>query len=789
MTATSSSDAARVPAGGRPWTDRARPVGERVELLLAAMTLPEKLAQLGSFWPRDQRDQAEEFGDTAPLEHEVSSGRTDFEEAARDGLGHITRAFGSTPVTPAVGLEGMRRMQRFLVERTRLGVPAIVHEESLTGFTTLGATVYPAPPAWGATFSPDLVRRMAAAIGADLHRVGVHQSLSPLVDVVRDYRWGRVEECIGEDPYLVGMLGSAYVQGLEQEGVVATLKHYAGYSASRAGRNHAPVPIGRRELNDVILPPFEMAVRVGGTRSVMNSYSDVDGEPAATSRYLLTDLLRDRWGFEGTVVSDYWAITFVHTMHKVAQDLAHAGAASLRAGIDVELPEAQAYAAMARLIESGELDEGVVDRAARRVLRQKAELGLLDEGWAPTDVDGAAVDLDSPGNRAIARELAERSVVLLANPSGVLPIAPSTGTLALVGPTAGEVRTLFGCYSFPNHVLSRFGETDLGLPVTSIADAIVAELPGVRVRRATGAQIMSDDVTGIPEAVALAREADVAVVTVGDLAGIFGFGTSGEGCDAPDLRLPGSQHALVEAVLGTGTPTVLVIVSGRPYALGAYADRAAAIVQAFLPGVEGAGALAGVLSGRVNPSGHLPLGIPRGPGGQPGTYLAPILGRFSRGVTTQDPSPLFPFGHGESYTAFAYDDLTLSAARIPADGTVEIAMTVRNTGGRAGEDVVQLYLSDDYAQVTRPERWLAGFARVALEPGATARVRFTVHADVTSFTGVDHVRIVEPGTFTVAVGHSSEDLPLASSFAITGDVRPVGDRRVLTVPVAVEPVA
>ncbi len=787
MSATSSSDAARVPAEGRPWTDPARPVGERVELLLAAMTLEEKLAQLGSFWPRDRRDQADDFGDTAPLEHEVSGARTDFEAAARHGLGHVTRAFGSTPVTPTAGLEGMRRMQRFLVERTRLGVPAIVHEESLTGFTTLGATVYPVPPAWGATFSPDLVRRMAAAIGADLRRVGAHQSLSPLLDVVRDYRWGRVEECIGEDPYLVGTLGSAYVQGLEQEGVVATLKHYAGYSASRAGRNHAPVPIGRRELNDVILPPFEMAVREGGTRSVMNSYSDVDGEPAATSRYLLTEVLRDRWGFQGTVVSDYWAITFVHTMHKVAQDLAHAGAAALRAGIDVELPETQAYAAVASLVESGELGVDVVDTAVRRVLRQKVELGLLDEGWEPTDVDGATVDLDPPGNRAIARELAEQSVVLLANRSGVLPLAPS-GTVALVGPTAGEVRTLFGCYSFPNHVLSRFGETDLGLPVTSLADAIVAELPGVRVRQAAGAQIMSDDITGIPEAVALARAADVAVVTVGDISGIFGFGTSGEGCDAPDLRLPGSQHALVEAVLGTGTPTVLVVVSGRPYALGAYAERAAAIVQAFLPGVEGAGAVAGVLSGRVNPSGHLPLGIPRGPGGQPGTYLAPILGRFSRGVTTQDPSPLFPFGHGESYTTFAYDDLTLDAARIPADGTLQVAVTVRNAGARAGQDVVQLYLSDDYAQVTRPERWLAGVARVSLEPGAAARVRFTLHADVTSFTGVDHVRIVEPGTFTVAVGHSSEELPLTSSFAITGDVRPVGDRRVLSVPVAVEPI-
>jgi beta-glucosidase-like glycosyl hydrolase len=328
----------------RPWRDTSLPAEKRAELLLQAMTLEEKVAQLGSRWigndMADAEVPVEESLNVAPLQDVFAdSGALSLAEASRHGLGHLTRVWGSVPLTVEEGLAELVRQHKTVLEGSRLGVPALVHEECLTGFTTYGATVYPAAIAWGATFDPDLVERMAAAIGRDMRAVGVHQGLSPVLDVVRDYRWGRVEETMGEDPYLVAMLGAAYVRGLENAGIIATLKHFAGYSASRAARNHGPVSMGRRELMDMILPTFETAISLGGARSVMNSYSDVDGVPAVADSWLLTDLLRDEWGFTGTVVSDYWAVPFLATMHLVAADTDEAGAQALAAGIDVELPD------------------------------------------------------------------------------------------------------------------------------------------------------------------------------------------------------------------------------------------------------------------------------------------------------------------------------------------------------------------------------------------------------------------------------------------------------------------
>jgi len=759
------------------WHDSALPLADRVEALLAAMTLEEKLAQLGGFWPQASDDDGGD-GEVAPMEDAMKGGPKTLEEASVHGLGHITRAFGTEPVEAAAGAAALERMQRGIVDRTRLGIPAIAHEECLTGFTTLGATVYPTSLAWAATFDPGLIERMAGRIGADMRAVGVHQGLSPVLDVARDYRWGRVEETMGEDPYLVGTLGSAYVRGLEGAGIVATLKHFAGYSASRGARNHAPVPMGPREFADVILPPFEMAVRLGGARSVMNSYSDVDGVPAGADRELLTGLLREQWGFTGTVVSDYWAVAFLDIMHRVSPDRATSGAIALEAGIDVELPAADAYTRVLDKVASGELDQAVVDTAVRRVLLQKAELGLLDAEPALAAPNGE-VDLDSSGNRAVAAEIAEKSIVLLDN-DGVLPLAPGSRDIALIGPTADDARTFLGCYSFPNHVLSRYEEQGTGIEISSLLEAVREEFPAASIAYEQGVPVREIDRGGIEAAVAAAAAAEVCVLAVGDLASLFGRGTSGEGCDAADLSLPGAQAELVEAVLATGTPTVLVVVSGRPYALGDFADRCAAVVQAFLPGEEGGAAIAGVLSGRINPSGHLPVGVPRIAGGGPGTYLAPPLGQYSEGVSNIDPRPLYPFGHGRSYTAFEYADLRLSEQAVGVDGELLVSVCVTNTGERRGGDVVQLYLSDEVAQVTRPVRELVGYTRLELDAGETKRVTFRLHADRTSFTGRGGERVVEPGSFTVAVGHSSADLPLSERFRITGETRKIEGERVMT---------
>ncbi|NUS00454.1 MAG: glycosyl hydrolase, partial [Kribbellaceae bacterium] len=722
----------------------------------------------------------------APMEDVFSTGGSvSLEDASRHGLGHLTRVWGSYPQTVDQGVAEVIRQHEVVLKGSRLGVPALVHEECLTGFTTYGATVYPASIAWGATFDPELVERMAAAIGRDMAAAGVHQGLSPVLDVVRDYRWGRVEETMGEDPYLVGILGSAYVRGLQSAGVIATLKHFAGYSASRAGRNHGPVSMGRRELLDIILPTFETAIATAGAGSVMSSYADVDGLPASADPWLFTGVLRDDWGFDGTVVSDYWAVPFLSSMHRVAADDAAAGALALTAGTDVELPDTIGYAGLAEKVRSGEISEDLIDRAARRILQQKAELGLLDSDWTPqASVSSETIDLDSAQNRAIGAELAEKSIVLL-DAGSVLPFTNRT-KIAVVGPCADDARTLMGCYAFPNHVLPRYPERGLGVTINTPLDALRNELSGVEVSYAKGCDVMGDDRSGFEQAVAVAQDCELTVAFVGDLSGLFGHGTSGEGCDAEDLRLPGVQGQLVDALLDTGKPVVLVVVSGRPYALGEYADRLAGLVQAFLPGQEGAAAIAGVLSGRIVPSGKLPVQIPRHVGGQPGTYLQPALGSVeSAGISGLETRPLYPFGYGASYTSFSVGDLRLSADEIGSDGEFAATVKVTNTGGRAGDEVVQLYLRDVVAQVARPLKLLTGFARVSLEPGQTADVTFRVHADRTAYTGPDLRRIVEPGEFEVMVGTSALDLPCRAMLRMTGDVRVVGHDRVLTTPVSI----
>jgi beta-glucosidase-like glycosyl hydrolase len=791
------------------WQDPTLPTADRVELLLEQMTLEEKVAQLGSRWiggglPGAEADSGQvptADGDAnhtvAPMQDVFAAGRTlSLEEASRHGLGHLTRVFGSAPVTAVEGAAELVRQQRVVLDASRLRIPALVHEECLTGFTTFGATVYPAAIAWGATFDPDLVERMAAAIGRDMAAVGVHQGLSPVLDVVRDYRWGRVEETMGEDPYLVSLLGAAYVRGLQSAGVIATLKHFAGYSAARAGRNHGPVPMGRRELMDVILPPFETAVALAGAGSVMNSYSDVDGVPAAADDWLLTDLLREEWRFAGTVVSDYWAVPFIATMHRIAADTDEAGAQALAAGIDVELPDTIGFGpGLVERVRRGELPETLVDRAARRLLTQKVQLGLLDADWTPegSAAGAAAVDLDSPGNRTLAREMAERSVVLL-EAGLALPLLgdgrPALRRVAVIGPCAADPHVLMGCYAFPNHVLPRHPGLGLGLEVQTVVDALRAELPGVDIVHQQGCPVQGEDRSGFGAALAAARETDLCVAVVGDLAGLFGHGSSGEGCDAEDVRLPGVQAELLDELLQIGTPVVVVVVSGRPYALGGVHGRAAGLVQAFMPGEAGGTAIAGVLSGRIQPSGKLPVQIPKRPGGQPGTYLQPPLGSpESAGISTLDATPLYPFGYGGSYTTFEVDALRISDAEVPTDGAFTVSVRVRNTGPREGDEVVQLYLHDVVAQVARPVKQLAGFARVGLAPGEGIDVTFRVYADRAAYTNREFEQIVEPGDIEVMVGTSAADLPCRGRVRLTGSLRVVGHDRQRITPVELSPVA
>jgi beta-glucosidase-like glycosyl hydrolase len=782
------------------WRDPQLPVAERVTDLLGRMTMEEKAGQLAGFWAMP----AEPGEPVAPKEDDIGEPAPALDEIAKYGLGQLTRVFGTEPVAPSAGVRRLLELQTLVARANRFGIPAIAHEECLTGFMTWKATVFPAPLAWGASFDPDLIEEMAGSIGASMRRVGVHQGLAPVLDVVRDYRWGRNEECIGEDPYLVATIGSRYVRGLERSGIVATLKHFAGYSASRAGRNMASTAVGSREFADVIVEPFVVALREGGARSVMHSYTDIDGVPAAANERLLSDLLREELGFGGLVVADYFGISFLQSLHRVAGSRAEAAALALRAGVDVELPTVRCYGEpLLDLVRDGRLPEELLDRSAARVLTLKAELGLLDEDWEAklTELTAAAGDLDTldpPEHRRLAGRLAEESIVLVAN-DGVLPLRGAAArSVALTGPLADQSHAMLGCYAFPAHVGVQHPGLPVGVEIRVLADALRAELPDAQVTVAAGYGVEVADDADIVCSVAAAKDAEVCVLTLGDWSGLFGRGTSGEGCDAETLDLPGRQAELATAVLDTGTPTVIVLLSGRPYALGGIADRAAAVIQAFYPGEEGAAAIAGVLSGRTEPSGRLPVSLPRHGGGQPGTYLRSRIDDSSQ-WSTLDSTPQYPFGHGLTWTRFDYTDLSVDAGSVSADdtvstegtvstdGAVRVAGTVRNVGDRAGTEVVQLYLSDPVASVVRPVRWLAGWARVRLAPGEAARVEFTVHADRTSFTGRELRRIVEPGLIEVAIGRSSGDLPLTGSFVLEGPTRVLGPDRVLAVPVDVVP--
>ncbi|MER7488811.1 glycoside hydrolase family 3 C-terminal domain-containing protein, partial [Streptomyces sp. NPDC126497] len=561
----------------------------------------------------------------------------------------------------------------------------------------------------------------------------------------------------------------------------------------------APTSVGPRERADVLLPPFEMAVREGGARSVMNAYTDTDGIPSAADEDLLTGLLRDTWGFEGTVVADYFAIAFLKTLHGVAGDFADAAGTALRAGIDVELPNVKTYGApLTEAVADGRIPEDLVDRAVRRVLTQKVVLGLLDPDWdpVPAALDGAdpvdpaalrgRIDLDGPDNRDLARTLAEEAVVLLSN-DGTLPLARPR-RIALVGPNAAEATAVLGCYSFPQHIGVRHPGTPLGIELPTLHETLAAEFPDAEITYARGTGVDDGDLSGLDEAARVAREADVALVVLGDRAGLFGQGTSGEGCDVGTLALPGAQQRLLDTLLDLDTPVVTVLLAGRPYTLGRAVEESAAIVQSFFPGEEGTHAIAGVLSGRVNPSGRLPVGIPRAPGSQPGTYLGARLAHAS-GVSTVDPTPAFAFGHGLSYTRFDWTDLAVEVQETPTDGEFALSLTVRNTGGRPGTEVVQLYLHDPVASVVQPVQRLVGYTRVELEPGEARRLSVAVPADLASFTGRDGRRVVEPGELEVRLAASSADPRLTARVALTGAERHVDHTRRLHATIVQKPVA
>ena len=755
-------------------------VEQRVDGLLFEMTVDEKLAQITGIWVTDLIDRERQI-----IPHKLT-------QRLGHGIGHLTRVGASSLLPPVESAKLANALQRYLIEQTRLSIPAIVHEESCAGYMARGATTFPQAMAMAAAWEPELVEQITRIIRRQMRAVGAHHALAPVLDVVRDPRWGRVEETFGEDPFLISAIGAAYIRGLQGESwdgrVIATAKHFAAYGISEGGMNWAPVHVAERELREMFLTPFLAAVTSVGIESVMPAYHELDGVPCHADKRLLVDILRGEMGFEGTVVSDYFAINMLRDYHHIAADKGVAARLALEAGVDVELPNQDCYGdPLKAALEAGDIEIGLVDACVKRVLRQKVLLGLFESPY----VDEARVleIYDDAAAVALSREAAGKAIVLLKN-DGILPLSGAHKTIAVIGPAAHSIRSLQGDYHYPSHLEGMF-DPDQSLeapnpaqpnvkidwtphfpPSVTALDGIRASLGEVaEIVYAKGCDIDSADSAGFAEAVTLAKGADVAILIVGDKSGLAKGATSGESIDRADIRLPGLQADLIRAIAATGTPVVVVLIHGRPFALTEIEPHAHAILTCWQPAEQGGAALADVLTGVINPGGKLPMSFPRAVGQIPVYYNhKPSGGRthWQGDYVDLSTKPLYPFGHGLSYTRFEYSDLRLSASDIRVDGKLEVSLTLTNVGERAGDEVVQLYVGDPIASVTRPVKALKGFKRVHITAGDSKRVTFSLTAQHFAFYDLDMRYQVEGGEITVMVGASSEDIRLNGAFTISG---------------------
>jgi beta-glucosidase len=760
------------------YRDPTRSVTERVDDLVSRMTLEEKIAQLGSYWV-----------------FQLLNGTTFSPQKAAalvpHGVGHITRLGGASNLQPPELATLANEIQRFLIENTRLGIPAVIHEECCSGYMARGATVFPQAIGVASTWEPELVEAMADVIRVQMRSVGAHHALAPVLDIARDARWGRVEETFGEDPYLIARLGVAYVQGIQgddlEHGVVATAKHFVGYGMSEGGMNWAPPHIAWREMREVYLFPFEAAVREAKLASVMNAYHELDGVPCGSSKELLTQILREEWGFDGTVVSDYFTINTLAEYHRIARDKAEAAGIALEAGIDIELPFTDCYGRLLReAVLQGTIPEALVDRAIRRALAQKFALGLFEHPY----VDAGPVVFDTPEQRQLARQIAQKSIVLLKNERNLLPLRDQFDSIAVIGPNADSIRNLFGDYAYPAHVETLLEFKSRGnvfnqpvpdkvqavedfIPAISVREALMARVgPDTRVHYAKGCDVLDDSTEGFAQAVEAARASQVAIVVVGDKAGLTDDCTSGEARDRSDLDLPGVQSQLVRAIYETGTPIILVLVNGRPVSLDWMADAVPAILEAWFPSEEGANAIVDVLFGDVNPGGKLPVTFPRSVGQLPVFYgHRPSGGRSHWKVDYVETSskPLYPFGYGLSYTRFKFSNLHVEPVVVQAGEEVTVQVDVTNVGKRGGDEVVQLYTHQQVPLVTRPVKELKAFKRVTIEPHQTQTITFRIAVSQLGFYDRDHHFVIEPGTVDVMLGSSSQDIHCAATFVIAGE--------------------
>ncbi len=757
--------AAGFAACGGDWHDASLPPQRRAELLTAEMTLDEKIGQLQSPYGWEMYERR---GDSVMLTER-------FRQAVEEEhIGMLWGAFRADPwtqknletgLTPRLAARLANRMQRYVIEHSRLGIPLFLAEEAPHGHMAIGATVFPTATGQASTWNPALIGRMGETVASEIRLQGGHIAYGPVLDIVRDPRWSRVEESYGEDPFLAARMGEAYVRGMgssdlsDPRHALSTLKHFIAYGASEAGQNGGPNLLGERELRETYLPPFRAAIEAGA-RSVMTAYNSVDGIPCTCNRHTLTDILRGEWGFDGFVVSDLVSIEGLWETHGVAADVADAARQALDAGVDVDLRGA-AFATLKESVEAGLVPEEEIDRAVRRVLALKFEMGLFENPYVEEE---AAVEVGSESHSEVALEVARQSVTLLENRDGILPLdAAKLRRVAVVGPNADRIYNQLGDYTAQQSAAN------------TIRNGLERALGCGRVEYVRGCAVRDPDASEIPAAVAAARRADVVVAVVGG-SSARDFGTEflatgaakatnravndmecGEGNDRATLSLMGAQQQLLEALKATGRPLVVVYVAGRPLDMRWASEQASALLVAWYPGQRGGDAVADVLLGRVNPAGRLPLTIPREVGQLPLYYNKRRPANHD--YTDASAQPLYPFGYGLSYSRFEYDSLRVEPS---ADG-FEVSCTVRNVSQRDGDEVVQLYVTDPVASTVRPVRRLCGFSRVTIPAGASRRVQFGVGEESLALIDREGRRVVEPGDFEFAVGASSEDLKLKTT--------------------------
>ncbi|HVF90610.1 MAG TPA: beta-glucosidase BglX [Blastocatellia bacterium] len=708
-------------------------IEKKIDALLARMTLEEKLGQL-------QQLDGEANGNYRP-EHV---------EMVRKGL------LGST-----LNVRGARRtneLQRVAVEESRLKIPLLFGFDVIHGYRT----VFPVPLGEASSWDPAAVERAAAVAAAESAASGVRWTFAPMLDIARDPRWGRIVEGAGEDPYLGSAMARARVMGFQgrdysaPDRIIACAKHWVGYGAAEAGRDYNTTEISETTLREIYFPPFKAAVEAG-VGTFMSAFNDLNGVPTSANPFTLTRVLRGEWKFDGFVVSDYESVRELLN-HGIAANEAEAALAALTAGVDMEMVSRLYNKHGRQLIQDKKLSLSDVDEAVRRILRVKFRLGLFDKPYA--DEPREQAEVMRPGNVAAAREVAARSMVLLKNDRDVLPLDKSTGSIAVIGPLADDRQAPLGSWT---------GDGSKEDVVTLLAGIKAKVLAATKIAYARGCDIEGDSTEGIAEAVRIAQSSDVAVIAVGESAEM-----SGEASSRASLDLPGRQLDLVKAVVATGKPCVIVLMNGRPLTINWVAENAPAILETWFAGIQAGNAIADVLFGDVNPGGKLPVTFPRAIGQVPLYYNHKNTGRppdpnnkYSSKYLDVPVTPLFPFGHGLSYTRFRLTNLQLSAQSIRPDGSLDVSVEVENTGKRAGDEVVQLYIRDMAASVTRPVKELKGFERVTLAAGQKRRVEFTLTPAHLGFYNRDMRFIVEPGAFKVSAGTNSVE-GLEASFEVVG---------------------